>query len=116
MSPRVLVVDDSDDQRELLRALFVKAGCDVVEATGTAEAEALVRIAAPDIAVIDLMLAGEDTGWAAAAVVRSLAPDAAIVIASVLDTADYPEADARLPKPFTRAQVKALVASLTGER
>lgn len=110
MSVRVLVVDDSRDQRELLGALFAKAGCVVDEAASTAEADALLRANSPDIAVIDLILEPGDSGVAACARVRELAPDAAIVVASVLDVADYPEADGRLPKPFTGAQVKELVA------
>ena len=110
MSVRVLVVDDSQDQRELLGALFVKAGCVVDEAKSTAEAVVHLSANTPEIAVVDLILEPGDSGVAACAAVRELAPSAAVVIASVLDVADYPEADARLPKPFTGAQVRALVA------
>ena len=111
---RVLVVDDVEDQSELLRTHLTRAGCDVVTAAGTQEAEEQITRQPPDVAVIDLLLAGDDNGWLTSARVRALAPRAAIVITSVLDVSDYPEADATLHKPFTGAQVKEIVARLKG--
>ncbi|SBS72581.1 response regulator [uncultured Microbacterium sp.] len=106
---RVLVIDDVEDQRDLLAHLFTRAGCVVQVAAGTEEAQELLRAATPDIAVIDLLLGGDDNGWTAIDATRELAPSAKIIVTSVLDVAEFPEADARLPKPFTIAQVQALV-------
>ena len=115
-SPDVLVIDDVDDQRELLRTLFTRAGCDVRTAAGTDAAEPLLVEKAPDIAVVDLLLRGRDDGWRAMDRVRALAPGARIVICSVLDPARFPAADAHLPKPFTAAQVRRVLDQLKPSR
>ncbi|MGN6273799.1 MAG: response regulator [Protaetiibacter sp.] len=79
-----LVVEDSDDQAELLRERR------------------------PDIAVVDLVLPGM-TGEELAARIRTTQPECLLVITSVHDSSRYPEADAVLPKPFTGAQLAAIV-------
>lgn len=113
----VLVVDDVEDQRDLLAELFRRAGCSVSVTDGTGGVAESLAEHAPDLVVIDLMLRGEDDGWKAIDRVRALAPTAAIVISSVLDVAEFPAADGYLPKPFTGAQVRALVGTLlTGAR
>jgi CheY-like chemotaxis protein len=105
----VLVVEDSRDQSDLLRAYFEKAGCAVVTAESAEEAIPVYRRAEPELAVVDLVLPGID-GWALVERLRSDVPDCAIAITSVLDSRKYPEAQAILPKPFTRAQVLKVLA------
>lgn len=107
-SPLVLIVEDSDDQRALLRRQFERAGCTVVEAPDAATAEALLSERNPGIVVLDLLMP-DTNGWTLSSRVRALAPEAALVISSVLDAHDYPAADAVLPKPVTSAQVRSLV-------
>jgi CheY-like chemotaxis protein len=101
---RVLVVEDSDDQRDLLRAYFEKAGC-LVETASTAE-EAILGYASqrPELAVVDLVLPGID-GWELVERLRRDLPSCAIAVTSVLDPHRYPDVEATLPKPFTRAEV-----------
>jgi CheY-like chemotaxis protein len=101
---RILVVEDSDDQRDLLRAYFEKAGCAVVTVKNAEEAIPAYAQSEPELAVIDLVLPGMD-GWALVERLRSDVPDCAIAVTSVLDERKYPDAHAFLPKPFTRAQV-----------
>lgn len=101
---RVLVVEDSDDQRDLLRTYFEKAGCAVSTVKNAEEAIIAYRGDEPELAVIDLVLPGMD-GWALVEQMRKDVPDCAIAVTSVLDSRRYPEAQAILPKPFTRAQV-----------
>jgi CheY-like chemotaxis protein len=101
---RVLVVEDSDDQRDLLRAYFEKAGCAVVTVKNAEEAIPAYAQNEPELAVIDLVLPGMD-GWALVEKLRSDVPGCAIAVTSVLDERKYPDAQAFLPKPFTRAQV-----------
>lgn len=105
---RVLVVDDSADQRDLLSRYLERAGCDVVS-VGTAE-DAIVAYgqSTPELAFIDLVLPGM-SGWALAERLRADLPLCAIAIVSVLDIADYPPAEAALPKPFTRAEVRRVL-------
>jgi CheY-like chemotaxis protein len=105
---RVLVVEDSDDQRELLRAYFEKAGCAVVTSE-TAEDAIFAYSSSPfELAVIDLVLPGM-SGWDLVARLRHDLPDCAIAVTSVLDARRYPDTDAILPKPFTRAQVSQVL-------
>lgn len=101
---RVLVVEDSDDQRDLLRAYFEKAGCAVTTVKNAEEAIPAYVESVPELAVVDLVLPGMD-GWTLIEKLRSDVPDCAIAVTSVLDTRKYPAADAILPKPFTRAQI-----------
>jgi CheY-like chemotaxis protein len=101
---RILVVEDSDDQRDLLRAYFEKAGCSVVTVKNAEEAIPAYGLTAPELAVVDLVLPGMD-GWSLVERLRTDVPDCAIAVTSVLDTRKYPQANAMLPKPFTRAQV-----------
>lgn len=106
---RILVVEDSEDQADLLRRNFERAGC-VVTVVDTAEgALRAYRDRAPDLAVIDLQLPGMD-GWELTARIRSECPGCAIAITSVLDPVSFPEADAILPKPFTAAQIRQVLA------
>jgi CheY-like chemotaxis protein len=105
---RILVVEDSDDQRALLRAYFEKAGCSVVTVKNAEEAIPAYAVTEPELAVVDLVLPGMD-GWALVERLRTDVPGCAIAVTSVLDARKYPDAHATLPKPFTRAQVlKAL--------
>ncbi|MCU1528920.1 MAG: response regulator [Frondihabitans sp.] len=101
---RVLVVEDSDDHRGLLKVYFEKAGC-IVEAAATAE-EAIVAYAdrTPELAVIDLVLPGMD-GWELIKHLQRDVPTCAIAVTSVLDPWRFPIVHATLPKPFTRADV-----------
>ena len=105
---RVLVVDDSDDQRLLLRTYFERAGCVVTEAVNAEEALVYCRDTPPDLAVIDLILPGMD-GWALTHHLRLDRPDCVIEITSVLDAEEYPVAQAALPKPVTGAHVRQVL-------
>ncbi|MBG6239953.1 CheY-like chemotaxis protein [Mycetocola sp. CAN_C7] len=107
-SPLVLVVEDNADQRDLLRLNFERAGCVVVVAESAEVATLAYRAHAPALAVVDLFLPGMD-GQAFVDQLRSEQPDCAIVVTSVLDPTEYPESDGALPKPFTRAQVEAVL-------
>jgi len=104
----VLVVDDSADQRHLIRRYFELAGCDVVVAESAESAITAYEQLTPDLAVIDLILPGMD-GWALAARIQADRPECAVAITSVLDAGDYPKAEAALPKPVSRASVRELL-------
>ena len=104
----VLIVDDSDDQRALLRRYFEREGCAVTTAHNAEAAMIAYRAATPDLAVIDLVLPGM-TGWELTDCLRAEHPDCVVAITSVLDISEYPDCQANLPKPFTGAQVRTLL-------
>jgi len=56
----ILVVEDEDDIRELLRYNLVKEGYRVTGAASGEEALKVVRVAMPDLVLLDLMLPGLD--------------------------------------------------------
>lgn len=105
----VLVVDDSDDQRMLLRRYFERAGCEVAEAGTAIDALDRFNHHVPDLTVIDLVLPGMD-GWALAEVLRTTS--SAIAISSVMDLEHYPTEHVALPKPVSGAQVRSTLAQL----
>lgn len=111
----VLIVDDSEDQRSLLRRYFERADCAVTAVASAEEAILAYTAATPDLAVIDLILPGI-TGWELAKRMRSDRPECVVVITSVLDASEYPTAHATLPKPFTGAQVRKLLRDLFPKR
>jgi CheY-like chemotaxis protein len=105
---RVLIVEDSDDQRELLRAYFERAGCAVTTVKDAEDAISHYLVDAPELAVVDLVLPGMD-GWQLVEQIRKDVPACAIAVTSVLDARDFPKAEAILPKPFTRRQILAVL-------
>lgn len=105
----VLVVEDSPDQLDLLRRNFERAGCKVTAVSTAEDAILAYTDAAPDLAVIDLVLPGMD-GWVLAERMRTDLPNCKVVITSVLDTSAFPSAAARLPKPFTGAQIRQVLS------
>lgn len=111
MPVHVLIVDDSDDQRMLLRRYFERAGCEVVEAGTALDALEYFRARMPDLAVIDLVLPGMD-GWQLAAELSSKQPTMPIAITSVLSRDHYPPQHAALPKPVTSAHVRSALEQL----
>ncbi len=108
----VLVVEDEQDQRQLLTVYLNRAGCTVI-AAGDAEA-GLARIEGVelDLAVIDLLLPGM-SGWSLAEALQQRHPQVPIVVTSVLDAESYPIAHTALPKPFTNAQLREVLRTLT---
>jgi CheY-like chemotaxis protein len=106
-----LIVDDSEDQAHLLQAHLERLGFSV-SVVGTAEdAIASYRRLEPAVAVVDLLLPGMD-GWQLIAAMKADVPASRLIVTSVLDAKDYPEADAVLPKPFTFKQIAQTMRSI----
>ncbi len=57
---RVLIVDDDETSRYLIRSLLSSSGCELVEATGGAEGVRLARQYKPSLVVLDLSMQGMD--------------------------------------------------------
>jgi two-component system, cell cycle response regulator DivK len=60
MTKRILVIEDHEDNRRILRDLLTSAGFDLVEATTGEEGVALAETQRPDLILMDIQLPGLD--------------------------------------------------------
>jgi CheY-like chemotaxis protein len=112
--PRVLVVDDEEEIRDLVAMVLARQGYEVSIAEHGAAALDLVRQTRPAAILLDMRMPVMD-GWAFAAAYRQLpAPHAPIIVLTAahdaLQRAAEIGADAALSKPFTTAELTACVA------
>ena len=120
-APRVLVADDEDDIRELVRLAVRRAGCAVVAevADGTA-ALAAARAQLPDLAVLDVSMPGA-TGLEVCTALRADPRTAGVRVLLLSAGASADDiarglaagADSYLAKPFSVAGLVERVRALT---
>jgi signal transduction histidine kinase/CheY-like chemotaxis protein len=125
--PRVLVVDDSPENRQLLVELLKTGGCRVIDAVNGQEALARWRSESPDLIFMDLRMQGIN-GFEATRRIRAEQTDAGrrrdtrivVLSASAFDhertEALECGADAFLTKPFRDQAVFAQLENLLGTR
>jgi CheY-like chemotaxis protein/anti-sigma regulatory factor (Ser/Thr protein kinase) len=121
----VLVVDDQEDARELMRVVLGRRGATVVVAESTAAAlEALDRCR-PDVILSDVEMPGED-GYSLIRKVRARSPERGGTVPAAALTA-YARTEDRVhslragfhrhvPKPVQPDELAEIVASLAGRR
>lgn len=122
MATRILIADDHDDNRELLRLLLSGAGYQVREASDGSECLALAREQPPDLIIIDLSMPVLD-GWG---VLRELKTDPrtrtipcmAVTAHAELDRAKALETgfSAYISKPFSGDDLMKTVATVLANR
>lgn len=110
--PLALVVEDSADQTALLQRYLDREGFDVFAAADAESAITAFATISPAVAVLDLLLPGI-SGAELARLIKARFPDCFLIVSSVLDVADYPDADAALPKPIIGADLRALLRDVT---
>ena len=117
--PKVLIVEDEADIRELLEYTLLREGFDVATASTGLNGLSEARRTAPDLLLLDLMLPGLD----GLEVCRRLKQDEATAsIATIMLTAKSEESDVVLglglgaddyiPKPFSPKEVAARVRAV----
>ena len=79
---KVLIVEDFDDTRELLRMMVEMKGCDTAEATNGQEAVEMAASEHPDLILMDLNLPVLD-GWEATRRIKSMRETSGIPIVAV---------------------------------
>lgn len=109
--PLALIVEDSEDQVALLRRHLSQEQYDVIAMPNAESALAAFDDIEPQLAVVDLLLPGI-SGAELVEQLRARFPACRVVVSSVLDLAEYPDADAALPKPVRGAQLHEVVARL----
>ena len=118
----VLLVEDTEDNRFMMRRLLEMAGYHVVEATNGEEAVALAESERPHLILMDLSLPVID-GLAATRAIRKLNGfgDVPIVAVSAHDTSDFQAdalaagCDSYITKPIDFSQLELLIARLLGK-
>jgi CheY-like chemotaxis protein len=122
VSGRVLVVDDSEVVRQLIRVNLELEGFEVVTAADGAECLEVVRQVRPDVVTLDVMMPRLD-GLKTAARLRADAGTAELPIAIVsactpadLEKGESVGVDGYLAKPFDPADLVALVHRLLASR
>ncbi|MDB5097127.1 MAG: response regulator with CheY-like receiver domain and winged-helix DNA-binding domain [Cyanobacteria bacterium RYN_339] len=81
-APRVLLVDDVEDNRGVIRQLTRRMGIELIEAADGLEGLRLARSEVPDLILMDLSLPGID-GWSATAQLKADPATAGIPVVAV---------------------------------
>jgi two-component system cell cycle response regulator DivK len=119
MSQRILIVEDQEDNRAILRDLLGAAGFELIEATTGEEGVALTARERPDLILMDIQLPVMD-GYEATRRIKSdaaLRPIPIIAVTSYALSGDEAKAraagcDAYVSKPFSPRQLLAKVREL----
>jgi len=120
---RVLLVEDTEDNRFMMRRLLEMSGYQVIEATNGLEAVRVAERESPQIILMDLSLPLVD-GLAATRRIRQLTAlqNVPIIAVSAHDSADFhAEAlaagcDAYITKPIDYGEIEALITSFTARK
>jgi CheY-like chemotaxis protein len=121
-NPTVLLVEDTEDNRFMMRRLLEMSGYAVVEATNGEEAVRLAESEHPHLILMDLSLPVID-GLAATRAIRKLdgLSKTPIVAVSAHDTSDFQAdalaagCDSYITKPIDFSQLELLIARLLGK-
>lgn len=116
MGKRILVVEDQEDNRRILRDLLTSVGYEIIEAVTGEEGVALAETGHPDLILMDIQLPGID-GYEATRRVRAhptLRQVPIIAVTSYALSGDDVKAkeagcDGYVPKPFSP---RALLAKI----
>ena len=80
----IMIVDDDVDYLFQLKTAVQKMGFDVITADNQKEAENIIEKQRPDLAILDLMMENQDTGFVLCFKIKSKYPDVPIIIASAV--------------------------------
>lgn len=80
----ILIVDDDADYLFQLKFQVEKMGFDVVTAESQREAENILKNIKPDLAILDLMMENEDSGFILSYKLKRMYPDIPVIIATAV--------------------------------
>lgn len=80
----ILIVDDDSDYLFQLRVNVEKFGFKVITADSQKAAEVLIQTIKPDLAILDLMMENEDSGFILSYKMKRKYPDVPIIIATAV--------------------------------
>jgi CheY-like chemotaxis protein len=117
---RILVVDDNDQMREMLRLLLESDGHEVSEAENGRRAVNQLKLEPVDLVITDIIMP-EMEGIDLIMTIRTIYPDVKIIAISgggriaphlCLKMADKLGADRILQKPFSKAAILSMIGEL----
>lgn len=82
----VLIVDDDQDYLEQMKIQVENFGFEVVTAFSRSEGEDLLKTIKPDLAIFDLMMETQDSGFVLAYKAKKMHPDMPVIIATAVTT------------------------------
>jgi CheY-like chemotaxis protein len=109
---RILIVDDQDSIRSVLRTALTEAGAEVLEAGGGADGVDLATREIPDLILLDIAMPGMN-GWQVLEALRGAAETAGIPVVLETSSGDFPSYEqarrhavaAFISKPFRLVDV-----------
>jgi two-component system cell cycle response regulator DivK len=122
MTPRILVVEDQEDNRRIVRDLLASAGYQMIEALDGESGVRLAETERPDLILMDIQLPGVD-GYEATRRIKAnpeLRSIPIIVVTSYALSGDDVKAmqagcDAYVAKPFSPRQLLAKIREFLAE-
>ncbi|MFN8391765.1 MAG: response regulator [Bdellovibrionota bacterium] len=119
--PRILVVDDEPEFRELLRELLERSGYETAQAADSVTACSIAADFRPDLLIVDWVVKGAHAGVEIVKMISEVNPSTKTIVISGLSKEAICEQAAGLgifavlEKPFESAELKATVqAALKG--
>lgn len=83
-SKRILFVDDDEDYAFQIVHYLKQAGFEVITASSQADGELLIKTAEFDLALLDLMMENDDSGFVLSRRIKMLRPEVPVIIATAV--------------------------------
>jgi len=84
MKKKLLVADDDSDYLYQIRLKIESFGFEVIMADSQKEAEVILETFKPDLAIVDLMMENEDSGFILSYKIKRLYPSVPVIIATAV--------------------------------
>lgn len=84
MKKTILIVDDDIDYLFQMRIKVEQFGFETITAEGQKEAEKIIETVKPDLAILDLMMETDDSGFILAYKIKRKYPEVPIIIATAV--------------------------------
>lgn len=84
MKKTILLVDDDTDYLYQMKVRIMSFGFDVITAESQREAEKILETFRPDLAIVDLMLESEDSGFVLCYHIKEKYPDVPVILATAV--------------------------------
>jgi len=81
---KILIADDDTDYLFQLKYYLEKAGFEIITAESQREAEKIISEIKPDLAILDLMMESDDSGFILSYKIKKLYPDIPVIISTAV--------------------------------